>query len=98
MKHLLLLIAVALTVQVHADIFQDMEPPKLEVPEITAEQLNLSETSKKYDFTVSATSPKMDFDFFKSKTKPDVKPYKFMDDVTFVGIPLFVAGWVLKSE
>ena len=98
MKHLLLLIAVALTVQVHADIFQDMEPPKLEVPEITAEQLNLSETSKKYDFTVSATSPKMDFDFFKSKTKPDVKPYKFMDDVTFVGIPLFVAGWALKSE
>ncbi|MBR4379374.1 MAG: phosphatase PAP2 family protein [Prevotella sp.] len=31
-------------------------------------------------------------------TNPGVKPYKFMDDVTFVGIPIFVAGWIAKSE
>jgi hypothetical protein len=43
-------------------------------------------------------SPKMDFDFFKSKTNPDVKPYKFMDDMTFVGVPLFVAGWAIKGD
>ncbi|MBR6275408.1 MAG: phosphatase PAP2 family protein [Prevotella sp.] len=41
---------------------------------------------------------KPDFDFFKSKTNPGVKPYKFMDDMTFVGVPLFAAGWALKSD
>ena len=41
---------------------------------------------------------KMDFDFFKSKTNPGVKPYKVMDDLTFVGIPLFMAGWAIKGD
>ncbi len=41
---------------------------------------------------------KMDFDFFKSKTADDVKPYKVMDDLTFVGVPLFVAGWAIKGD
>ena len=41
---------------------------------------------------------KPDFDFFKQKTNPDVKPYKFMDDLTFVGIPLFAAGWAVKGD
>jgi hypothetical protein len=43
-------------------------------------------------------SVKPDLDFFKSKTNPGVKPYKFMDDMTFVGIPLFVAGWAVKGD
>ena len=30
--------------------------------------------------------------------KPGIKPYKFMDDMTFVGVPMFVAGILLKSE
>ncbi len=41
---------------------------------------------------------KMDFDFFKSKTNPGVKEFKFMDDLTFVGVPLFAAGWIIKGE
>ena len=32
------------------------------------------------------------------KTNPGVKPYKFMDDMTFVGVPLFVGGIILKGE
>ena len=32
------------------------------------------------------------------RTNEGVKPYKFMDDMTFVGIPLFVAGIIAKSE
>ena len=40
----------------------------------------------------------LDLDFFKQKTNPDVKPRKFMDDMTFVGIPLFVAGWGIRGE
>ncbi len=27
-----------------------------------------------------------------------IKPYKFMDDMTFVGVPIFVAGIIAKSE
>ncbi|MCF0245103.1 MAG: phosphatase PAP2 family protein [Bacteroidaceae bacterium] len=36
------------------------------------------------------------YQFFKS-VKVE-KPYKFIDDQTFVGIPLFVAGLLIKSE
>ena len=41
---------------------------------------------------------KMDFDFFKSKTNPDVPAFKVMDDLTFVGIPVFVAGILAKPQ
>lgn len=47
---------------------------------------------------VRSPSPKADFSFFKLKTNPGVKPYKFMDDMTFVGVPLFVAGIAIKGE
>ena len=32
------------------------------------------------------------------RTNEGVKPYKFLDDLTFVGVPLFVAGIIAKSE
>ena len=32
------------------------------------------------------------------RTNPGVKPYKVMDDLSFVGIPVFAAGWIIKSE
>ena len=32
------------------------------------------------------------------RTNPGVKPYKVMDDLTFAGIPLFVAGIIAKGE
>ena len=31
-------------------------------------------------------------------TNPGVRAYKPMEDLTFVGIPVFVAGWIAKSE
>ena len=99
MKQFLLLIAVALTVQANADIYRDMAPLKLETPEMKAELGNLSERSSlSFDMVAPTASPKVDFDFFKTKTNPDVKPYKFMDDLTFVGVPLFVAGWAVKGD
>ncbi len=39
-----------------------------------------------------------DFNFIKSRTNPDVKPYKFLDDQTWVGIPVFAAGLIAKAE
>jgi membrane-associated phospholipid phosphatase len=110
MKQFLLLIAVALTVQANADNYRDMEPLKLETPEMKVELCNLSERSTlSFDMVAPTASPAMelattadkwkpDFDFFKSKTNPGVKPYKFMDDLSFVGIPLFVAGWAVKGD
>ena len=110
MKQFLLLIAVALTVQANADSYRDMEPLKLETPEMKVELCNLSERSTlSFDMVAPTASPAMelattadkwksDFDFFKSKTNSGVKPYKFMDDLSFVGIPLFVAGWAVKGD
>ena len=99
MRQFLLLIAVVLACQAKANIYRDMEPLTLEKPEMKAELVDLpGQSSIRLDMAVPSASPKMDFDFFKSKTNPGVKPYKFMDDMTFVGIPLFVAGWALKSD
>ena len=39
-----------------------------------------------------------DFRFLENTTNPAVKPYKFMDDQTWVGIPVFVAGMIAKGE
>lgn len=74
---------------------------KLEVPEMKPE---LTATPELTFETTAAPEPNMelkwkpDFDFFKSKTNKGVKPYTFMDDMTFVGIPLFVAGWAIKGD
>ena len=40
----------------------------------------------------------MDFTFLKNRTNPNVKPYTFMQDQTWVGIPVFVAGMIAKGE
>ena len=76
----------------------EMEP-KLVSVETMDYRPSLSLDAVKMDAAVAtADSWKPDFDFFKSKTNPGVKPYKFMDDMTFVGIPLFVAGWAIKGD
>ena len=99
MKQLLLLMAMVLTVQANADNYRDMEPLVLEVPDMKPELVELPERSVlSLEMAAPTASPKMDFDFFKTKTNPDVKPYKFMDDMTFVGVPLFVAGWAVKGD
>ena len=98
-RHLLTLATVALTIQVNAENYRDMEPLKLEVPEMKAELVKLPTLSNvSFERVAPTASPKFDFDFFKTKTNPGVQPYKFMDDMTFVGIPLFAAGWAVKGD
>ena len=92
-------LAVWMAVQANADNYRDMKPLTLEVPDMKIEMVSqVRQPTLTLDVTAPATSPKMDFDFFKQKTNPGVKPYKFMDDMTFVGIPLFVAGLAIKSD
>ena len=72
--------------------------PKLVNVETTNYRPELSLDAVKMDAVTSTNAWKPDFSFFKSRTNPGVKPYKFMDDLTFVGIPLFVGGWAIKGE
>ena len=98
-RHYFTLVVVALSLQVNANNYRDIEPLVLEVPEMKAELVRLSEQSLiSMDMEAPMTTPKLDFDFFKSKTNQGVKPYKFMDDMTFVGVPLFLAGWGIKGD
>ena len=39
-----------------------------------------------------------DFHFLKNTTNPAVKPYTFMQDQTWTGIPVFLAGLIAKGE
>ena len=85
------------------------EDMKLTVPEMEPKmtygetrtyrpELNMNMATTSASATMNAGAWKPDFDFFQSKTNPGVKPYKFMDDMTFVGIPLFAAGLALKGD
>ena len=98
-RHYLTIITVALTVQANADNYRDMKPLTLEVPEIKAELVEVKDIpAPTMNMESAADRWKPDFDFFKQKTNPGIKPYKFMDDLTFVGIPLFAAGWAIKGD
>jgi len=72
--------------------------PKLTYGETMTYRPELRLDAPSMDVMATANHWKPDFDFFKSKTNPGVKPYKFMDDMTFVGIPLFAAGWAIKGD
>ena len=101
------------TTEAKAVEVEAQETYKLEVPEMkpelaTATELTLMSTvAPESNMKMNATTHslalrsekwKPDLDFFKSKTNEGVKPYKFMDDLTFVGIPLFAAGWAVKGD
>jgi len=104
----LVVVGMMTVLNTNAESYQDMEPLKLVTPEMKPE-LDLRNlpanpfVSKKAEVETSietsySDNQGLDFDFFKSKTAPGVKPYKFMDDMTFVGVPLFIAGWAIKGD
>ncbi len=39
-----------------------------------------------------------DFQFFKNTTNYSIEPYTFMQDQTWVGVPVFLAGMIAKGE
>ena len=95
----LLLWATTNAVAFNVDNYKNLEPLTLDVPEMKAELGSIShENYNKSELNLNAPEPKMDFAFFKSRTNPNTKAYKFMDDMTFVGVPLFIAGIIAKSE
>lgn len=84
-----------------ADLDINLEPLKLQTPEM---EMNLDCQA------VPAYRPELElpmsplmgssekYQLTWMRTNPGVKPYKVMDDLTFAGIPLFVAGIIAKSE
>ena len=107
-RYFLTTVITAFVMQASADNYLDTEVLSVEVPEMKPELVEvntLSANNMSLDLATTSISTvstagnwKPDFDFFKSKTSPGMKPYKFMDDMTFVGIPLFVAGWAIKGD
>ena len=101
-KQLLMIIVFGLMtmVKASAENYSDLESLKLETPEMKPELVALPANPFKGEMTCHETTTHtgMDFDFFKVKTNPGVKPYKFMDDMSFVGIPLFLGGLALKGD
>ena len=94
-------IGLMITLNVLAEDYRNMESLKLEVPTMNPELVELPAnpfTTTAPTITDMTVDSGMDFDFFTSKTNPGVKPYKFTDDMTFVGVPLFFAGMAIKSE
>lgn len=85
------------------------EPVSVVVDEVTVDepQETVVEATAYDDNEVNQATPAIklyeppkapDFNFIKSRTNPAVKPYKFLDDQTWVGIPLFAAGLIAKGE
>ena len=101
MKHFLtaVLVCISLAASAYTNNYKDMEPLKLDVPEMKAELAPVATANfDLHSMAMEAPEAKMDFAFFKSRTNPGTKAYKFMDDMTFVGVPLFIAGIIAKSE
>ena len=111
MKHLttlILMMLVCLTAPANNIIgFYKTEPLKVEMPEWNYSLSSVTTTTPKMrlgDMPMNASvnavnNTQATKEAFKwMKTNPGTKPYKFMDDMTLVGVPLFVGGMILKSE
>lgn len=84
-----------------ADLDINLEPLKLQTPEMEL-KLDCQATPAYRPELELPMSPLMGssekYQLTWMRTNPGVKPYKVMDDLTFAGIPLFVAGIIAKGE
>lgn len=77
-----------MTIEAKALDYSHMQPLKLRVDSMP--------TSLSTPSALSTPKPKMSE--WATKSGNTIKPYKFKDDMTYVGVPLFVAGIIAKSE
>ena len=84
-----------------ADLAINLEPLKLQTPEMEM-KLDCQAAPAYRPELELPMSPLMGssekYQLTWMRTNPGVKPYKVMDDLTFAGIPLFVAGIIAKGE
>ena len=108
MKHLtslFMMMLVCLTASANNIIgVYNTEPLKVEIPEWNYSLTTSTKPAPKMrlgELPMASTTYNTEAtrDVYKwAANKPGIKPYKFMDDMTFVGVPMFVAGILLKSE
>ena len=103
MKRYFWMLAVVITFcgsSVQASDYTTSCPLTLEVPEmiptLTYERADTYRPELKLEVKDHAPWAKENWTWMR--TNPDVKPYKVMDDLTFVGVPVFLAGIIAKSE
>lgn len=82
--------------------YTNMEPLKLTTPELKVE-LTLNATNNyrpelELPVLSESASKTIGLDFRWKHTNEGVQPFKVMDDLTFVGVPLFLAGWAVKGD
>ena len=84
-----------------ADLDINLEPLKLQTP-VMEMKLDCQAAPDYRPELELPMSPLMGgsekYQLTSMRTNPGVKPYKVMDDLTFAGIPLFVAGIIAKGE
>ena len=103
MKRYFWMLAVVITFcgsSVQASDYTTSCPLTLEVPEMTPtltyERADTYRPELKLEVKDHAPWAKENWTWMR--TNPGVKPYKVMDDLTFVGVPVFLAGIIAKSE
>ena len=93
-------------IQAKADNLWELTTPVME-PRLTYKatstyrpelELRLDERLRVGDGTSGIHAPWAKENWTWMDTNPGVKPYKVMDDLSFVGIPVFAAGWIIKGE
>ena len=99
MKRLFIVLVLGMLVSIgaYANDYQGMEPLKLTTPEMKPELVAIEDPFEN-NTPVTTTGNALDLRFFKTVTNDGVKPYKFMDDMSFVGVPLFLAGLAIKGD
>lgn len=111
-KLLLTLVAIGMmsVLNASAEDYQNLEPLKLTTPELNTKlvlnsssnyrpELELPMMSKGASRSASKSSSRMgSIDLRWKQTNEGVKPFEVMDDLTFVGLPLFAAGWAVKGD
>ena len=81
-----------------ANDYRDMEPLKLTVPEMMPTLVTVTNNSYRPELELDDHAPWAKENWTWMRTNPGAKPYKVMDDLTFVGVPVFLAGIIAKSE
>ena len=103
MKRYFWMLAVVITFcgsSVQASDYTTSCPLTLEVPEMTPTlTYGRADTYRpELKLEVKDHAPWAKENWTWMRTNPGVKPYKVMDDLTFVGVPVFLAGIIAKSE
>lgn len=80
----------------------NMEPLKLQTPEMKPELVAIPNRDYRPELELRNSSTRVsDINKYRmtwNRTNEGVKPYKVMDDLTFVGVPLFLAGLAVKGD